>query len=171
MFLVIITTVKTCFNPKLNTSEQHPRTLFCWIFVHLKNIFTSCNRNFNGTSTAISQQATIRIPSVNLSKSAAFCGLILSENFIFLCNEKQLTRLIYWSFSKLTNFWPMFSFYTPWKTPGNQSFWGFFRGNKMETFARNRLTIKVNTQDHLKFTVSMVNFKHFIACWVLCVTL
>ena len=39
----------------------------------------------------------------------------------------------------LTHFWPMFSFYTPWKHQKNLRFSGAFRGYKMGTLVRNRL--------------------------------
>ena len=43
----------------------------------------------------------------------SFLWINLNEKLNFLCSEKQLTRLIYWGFSKLTNFWPVVSLYTP----------------------------------------------------------
>ena len=42
---------------------------------------------------------------------------------------------------ELTDFWPMFPFYTPLKTPENQRFSDVFSGCRMGTLAKNRLTL------------------------------
>ena len=53
------------------------------------------------------------------------------------CSRCELFYLL------LTDFWPMFPFYTPLKTPENLWFSGVFRWYKMGTLARNGLISKL----------------------------
>ena len=60
----------------------------------------------------------------------------LTTIVFFLC-QKRLVSVFLWCFLKSSDFWPIFSFYTPWKKTKNFCFSGVFKGHKIKTLVKN----------------------------------
>ena len=80
-------------------------------------------------------------------KSKSFCTDFLEFSGFWTIWRKSIPakKFVQIHLLKLTHFWPMFPFYTPWKQQKTKGFSGVFRGYKMGKLARNGLMRDLNS--------------------------